>query len=193
MDTKIILASVIGLLFGFILQKTGAANPQKIINMLRLKDFHLMKVIFLGLGLSSLALFSLMALGIIDTGHLSVKTAYIGVIVGGAIFGLGWAISGFCPGSSVVAIGARRMDAVFFVLGGLVGAFAFTLVYGRLKQTVLFDKLFGGKATLVDTGVDKFTALLPSLPSVPSIVIAGGIALLFIMIAVVLPRNKETI
>lgn len=191
MDSKIILATIIGLLFGFILQKTGAANPHKIINMLRLKDFHLMKVIFLGLGLSSLTLFSLMALGVLDTGHLSVKTAYVGVIVGGAIFGLGWAVSGFCPGSSVVAIGARRMDAVFFVVGGLVGAFFFTLLYDSLKQTVLFDKLFGGKATLVDTGVDKFTALFTSMPDVPSIAVAGGIATLFILIALILPRNSK--
>lgn len=157
--------------------------------MLRLKDFHLMKVIFLGLGVSSLALFGLMSAGLIDASHLSVKTAYVGVLVGGAIFGLGWAISGYCPGSSVVAIGARRIDALFFVLGGLVGAFAFTLLFESLKQTVLFDKLFGGKATLVDTGVDKFTALIPS---VSSIAVAGGIAILFIIIAVVLPRSTNS-
>lgn len=188
MDTKIILAIVVGLLFGFILQKSGAANPQRIINMLRLKDFHLMKVIFLGLGVSSLALFSLMSFDVLEASHLSVKTAYVGVLVGGAVFGLGWAISGFCPGSSVVAIGARRIDALFFVLGGLLGAFLFTLLYESLKQTILFDKLFGGKATLVDTGVDKFTALIPSLPS---IAVAGGIAVLFIIIALILPRGSD--
>ncbi|HIO97224.1 MAG TPA: hypothetical protein EYG71_04785 [Leucothrix sp.] len=189
MDTKIILAIMIGLLFGFILQKTGAANPQKIINMLRLKDFYLMKVIFLGLGLSSAILFSLMALNIIDITHLSIKTVYFGVLVGGAIFGLGWAISGFCPGSSIVAIGARRMDALFFVLGGLLGAFAFTLAYSFLQQTFLFEKLFGGKATLAETGVDKFTALLPNISS---IAVAGGIAALFIIIAFILPSSTKS-
>jgi len=189
MDTKIILAIVIGQLFGFILQKTGAANPQKIINMLRLKDFYLMKVIFLGLGVSSAILFSLMALNIIDITHLSIKTAYFGVLVGGAIFGLGWAISGFCPGSSIVAIGARRMDALFFVLGGLLGAFAFTLAYSFLQQTFLFEKLFGGKATLAETGVDKFTALLPNISS---IAVAGGIAALFIIIAFILPSSTKS-
>lgn len=189
MDTKIILAIVIGLLFGFILQKTGAANPQKIINMLRLKDFYLMKVIFLSLGVSSAILFSLMALNIIDITHLSIKTAYFGVLVGGAIFGLGWAISGFCPGSSIVAIGARRMDALFFVLGGLLGAFAFTLAYSFLQQTFLFEKLFGGKATLAETGVDKFTALLPGISS---LAVAGSIAILFIIIAFILPNSTKS-
>lgn len=71
MDMKIILAISIGLSFGFVLQKVGAANPQRIINMLRLKDLHLMKVIFLGLGISSLILFVLIALEFLDVGHLS--------------------------------------------------------------------------------------------------------------------------
>ena len=99
--TPILLAIIFGLLFGFILQKSGASNPEKILNMLRLKDFHLIKVILFGIGLSSLLLFVLGTLGIIDA-NFSVKTAYIGVGIGGLIFGLGWAISGFCPGTSVL-------------------------------------------------------------------------------------------
>ena len=185
---EIFLAIFIGLLFGFVLQKTGAANPQRIINMLRLKDFHLMKAILLGIGLSSLFLFAMMALGIIDNGNLSVKTASVGVIIGGAILGLGWAISGFCPGTGVVAAGAFRKDALFFILGGLAGAFAYTLVYGSLGPTLLFNEIAGGKATLAETGIEKYTTLIPS---VPAIVIAGAIAIVFIFIAWKLPDKKD--
>ncbi|OQX76857.1 MAG: hypothetical protein B6D64_09160 [Bacteroidetes bacterium 4484_276] len=185
---EIFLAIFIGLLFGFVLQKSGAANPQRIIDMLRLKDLHLMKAILLGIGLSSLFLFAMMALGIIDNGNLSVKTAHIGVIIGGAILGLGWAISGFCPGTGIVAAGAKRKDALFFILGGLVGAFAFTFIYGPLAPTFLFNKIGGGKATLVETGVEKYTALIPS---VPAIVVAGGIAIVLIFIAWKLPDKKK--
>lgn len=183
---EIILAIITGLVFGFVLQKVGAANPQKMIGMLCLKDLHLMKAIFLGIGLSSLLLFALMALGVIDNSNLSVKTAYIGVIVGGAIMGIGWAISAFCPGTGIVAAGAGRKDALTFILGGLVGAFIFTLAYGLLKSTVLFDKIAGGKATLAETNPEKYITLIPS---VPSLAVAGGIAVVFILIAWVLPEN----
>ena len=181
---EIISAILIGLLFGFVLQKAGAANPQKIIEMLRLKDFHLMKAILSGIGLSSLLLFILMALGIMDNSNLSVKTAYIGVIIGGAIMGAGWAITGFCPGTGIAAAGAGRKDALSFILGGLVGAFIFTLAYGSLKSTFMFDKIGGGKATLAATNPEKYITLIASIPSV---VVAGGIAVVFIFIAWKLP------
>ncbi len=185
---NIILSIVLGILFGFVLQKTGAANPQKIIDMLRLKDFHLMKVIFLSIGISSLALFVLLVLGAIDTGNLSVKSSYLGVIVGGGIFGLGWAISGFCPGTGIVAAGAGRKDALSFILGGLVGALIFMLIYGSLKATFLFNEL-GGKVTLATTGNEKYEALFPSLPG---FVVAGVMAIAFTAIAWKLPENRKT-
>jgi hypothetical protein len=183
---EIFLAILIGLFFGFVLQKAGAANPQRIIDMLRFKDFHLMKAIFLGIGLSSLLLFTLMALGIVDNTNLSVKTAYIGVIIGGAIMGTGWAIAGFCPGTGVVAAGAGRKDAFSFILGGLVGAFLFTLAYGLLKSTFLFNKIAGGKATLAATNPEKYITLISSIPSV---VVAGVIAIVFIFISWKLPET----
>ncbi len=185
--SQVILAAVFGLLFGFVLQKSGAANPQRIIDMLRLKDYHLLKVILFSIGFSSLLLFVLASMGIIEA-HFSVKTAYIGVIVGGLVFGAGWALSGFCPGTSVVAAGAGRKDAWMFILGGLLGAFVFMLMYGSLKGTFLFQKLFGGKATLANTGVEKYTALIPN---VPATYVAGGIGVVLILLAFVLPGRRN--
>lgn len=185
--SQIILAAVFGLLFGFILQKSGAANPQRIIDMLRLKDFHLVKVILFAIGFSSLLMFGLIALGVIES-HFSVKTAYIGVIVGGLIFGAGWAISGFCPGTSVVGLGAGRKDALAFIIGGLLGAFVFMQMYGGLKGGMLLDKLFGGKATLANTGVAKYPVLIEAIPA---IYVAGGIAILLMAIAFILPNRDR--
>ncbi|MBW1646244.1 MAG: YeeE/YedE family protein, partial [Deltaproteobacteria bacterium] len=173
---------------GFVLQKAGAANPQKIIGMLRLRDFHLMKAILLGIGSSSLGLFLLLAAGLVPVAHLGVKSSYVGVVVGGAILGVGWALAGFCPGTGVVAVGAGRRDAWSFTIGGLVGAFIFMLVYGRLQGTVLFHGL-GGKATLAATGSPKFPALFPA---VPGLVVAGVIAAVFILAAWLLPAGEKS-
>ena len=182
---NLILSIFLGFLFGFVLQKVGAANPQKIIDMLRLRDLHLMKAILFGIGVSSLVLFALLAVGLIDAAHISVKASYVGVIVGGVLLGLGWTIAGFCPGTGLVAAGAGRKDALFFILGGLLGAFVFTLLYAPLKATFLFANL-GGKTTLAATGNAKFAALLPSIPA---IVLAGGIAVVLMIVAWKLPEK----
>lgn len=181
------MAIILGLMFGFILQKIGAANPQTIINMLRLKDLHLMKAILFGIGISSLLLFILLNIGVISSGNLSIKASYTGVIIGGAILGLGWTIAGFCPGTGVVAAGEGRKDALVFILGGLLGAFVFTLLYASLKTTFLFADL-GGKVSVATTGNDKFASLIPSMPGV---VIAGGVAVVLIIIACVLPEKQK--
>ena len=156
------LAIVIGLAFGVALNRIGATNPQNLINMLRLTDLHLLKTIVFSIGLSSFLLFGGMALGLIDPGHLSVKSAYIGVLVGGAIFGIGFAIAGYCPGTSLSAAATGRKDALFFVAGGLLGSFAYMLNYGWIKTTFLMDKIGGGKVTIAATDNEKFGALFNS-------------------------------
>ena len=186
-NMSIVLAIILGFLFGFVLQKVGAANPQRIIQMLRLQDFHLAKAILLGIGFSSLGLFILLSIGVIDASHISVKPAYFRVLVGGGIFGLGWAISGFCPGTGVVALGTGRKDAVFFIGGGLFGALLFMLLYAPLKSTFFFAD-WGGKTSIASTGNEKFVNLLPAIPS---ILIAGLIAAIFMAIAWKLPEKSN--
>ena len=186
---KIILAIVLGLAFGMALDQAKASNPQKIIGMLRLKDFHLMKVIMFAIGFSSLFLFILLSLNIIDAGHLSVKTTYVGVIIGGAILGTGFAIGGYCPGTCVVAAGRGRKDALAFLAGGLLGALVYMLIFGLIKDTALFNTFAGGALSLAETNPEKYGSLSGNLPA---LLVAGPIALLFMLIAFLLPRGTES-
>ena len=178
----IITAIILGTLFGFVLQRVGAADPDKIVGMLTLKDLHLMKAILAGIGFSSALLFIGLMIGFIDSGNLSVKTMYWGVIAGGVLLGAGWGLSGYCPGTGVVAAGSGRKDAFFFIIGGLVGAGLFTVRYGSMKGSFLLDKILGGKSTLVVTG--ESSALVEATWS-PYIAI--GVALVMLAVAKALP------
>ncbi len=183
---ELIYAIIFGLLFGFALNRAGATNPQNIINMLRLSDLSLMKAIMFAIGLSSVAVFASLATGLLDPSHISIKTTYIGVFVGGILLGTGFAIAGYCPGTGLAAAATGRKDALFFVLGGLVGAFAFTLAYGWFEaNTNMFDKIAGGAVSLAETGNAKYKPLLTQNGTL--IGIMQG--LIFMLIAWILPKS----
>ena len=181
---NILLAIILGILFGFVLQRIGAADPEKIIGMLRLTDLHLMKAIFAGIGISSALLFIGLMTGLVDAGHLSIKTMYWGVIIGGMLLGFGWAVAGFCPGTGIVAAGSGRKDGLFFVLGGLLGADLFTKFYSLIENTWLFEKAWGGQITLVENGT---TSSLLEFSN--NQIVAVIIGLVFITIAYFLPKK----
>jgi len=186
---SIILALIIGGLFGFVLHRVGASNPQKIIGMLRLTDFHLAKVILFAIGISSLVLFTLMYFGVISNEHLSIKSSHWGVAVGGLIFGLGFAIAGYCPGTGLCALGEGRKDAKWFIFGGLVGAFLFMLIFSYILDTSILNELFGGNTTLANTDKEGAIAFVDNISGV---FVAGIIAIVFMLLAFILPTKKNT-
>ena len=143
--TTILLAIVIGAGFGAVLDRIGASNPTWIGRMLSLTNLHLMKTILLAIGTGSILMFGGQMLGLVDVGHMNVKTAYTGVFLGGLMLGAGWAAAGYCPGTGLVAAASGRRDAWVFVAGGLLGAAAYMLSYPFWKGTGLLD---GAKLTL---------------------------------------------
>ena len=99
---QIVLAIILGALFGAVLYWVGASSPKKLIAMLRLEDLTLMKIIVFGIGFASalLSLFGL--LGWFNVSHLSVKATNLGVVLGGLLFGIGFGTVGTCPGTCVI-------------------------------------------------------------------------------------------
>ncbi len=196
MIKQIVLGLLLGGAFGFVLHKAQATNPNKIIGFLRLTDMHLAKVILFAIGFSSLLLFIGLAIGLIPPTHINVKPSYVGVIVGGAIFGIGFGLGGYCPGTTVAAWGAGRRDSIFMILGGLIGAWAFVLSYGWLQAHMpwLFDSVVeisgSSKTALADTGNPKYPALGSGMPG---IVVAGIIAVIFMGAAWLIPDQIRKI
>jgi len=184
----ITLAILLGVAFGVTLDRIGATNPGYIIRMLNLSNLHLMKTILLGIGVASILMFGALLLGLVDPGHLSVKAAYGGVFIGGLLLGLGFAVAGYCPGTGLTALATGRIDALVFVIGGLVGAFAYMLTFGSIAETALFDKIAGGEATLGPISGTDYPALFDVMSGEWLGMIAG---VAFVAIAWVLPARID--
>ena len=183
--TTLLIAIVVGVAFGAVLDRIGAANPTLIGRMLNLTNLHLMKTILLAIGAASVLMFAGQMTGLVDVGHMSVKAAYLGVMIGGVLLGAGWAAAGFCPGTGVVAAATGRKDALFFLAGGLVGAAAYMVTYPAWKASGLLDNIAGGKVTLgtvPGAGYDGLTAL-------PGDILGIVLGLAFIAIAFALPER----
>jgi uncharacterized membrane protein YedE/YeeE len=156
---EIILAIILGGLFGFALYLVGASNPKKLLSMLRLQDLSLMKIILFGIGFSSVLLSIAIALGVFNISHLSIKSTHLGVVIGGLIFGFGFGSVGTCPGTCVAATGTNGFrQAIAAVFGGFTGVFAFSMTYGFWKDTGLYNAMDLGKLTLFNIS-DKFPSI----------------------------------
>ena len=182
--TTILLAVLIGAAFGAVLDRIGATNPNWITRMLNLSNLHLMKTILLAIGTGSVLMFAGQMLGLVEVGHMSVKSAYVGVAIGGLLLGAGWAAAGYCPGTGVCAAASGRRDAWFFIAGGLLGAAAYMLSYPFWKSTGL---LAGSKMTLgAVPGTED-----PALTGLPGDVVGLVIGLIFVALAFALPERLK--
>ncbi|WP_282158133.1 YeeE/YedE thiosulfate transporter family protein [Shimia thalassica] len=181
----IVLALVIGAAFGATLDRIGATNPNWIIRMLSLRNLYLMKTILLAIGTGSILMFGGQMLGLVDVLHMSVKTAYVGVFIGGLMLGGGWAASGYCPGTGVCAAASGRKDAWFFIAGGLLGAAAYMVTYPSWKASGLLDKLAGGKVTLGSVPGAKYDGLIAMSGDLLGIILG----VVFVLVAIVLPER----
>jgi hypothetical protein len=143
---KILLYGLItGIVFGFLLQKGRVLRYDKQLGALRLMDMTIVKFMLSTVLVGMVGVYILKDLGLVK---LSVKPTNLGAnIIGGLIFGAGWGLLGYCPGTSAGALGEGRWDSLWGILGMLVGAAVFAEVYPALKTSILtWGKL--GKITL---------------------------------------------
>ena len=139
---QLFLGFVLGVVFGFLLQKGGVTTYDVIINQLLLTDFTVVKVMLTAMGTGMIGVHLLRDLGL---AQLHPKPGSVGSTVPGSlIFGLGFATLGYCPGTVMGAVGQGSLDALFGgVVGIVIGAGAFAAVYPRLRALVLDRGDFG--------------------------------------------------
>jgi hypothetical protein len=156
---RLVLGLVTGIAFGFILQKGQALKFHKIIDALRLKDFTIWKLMFTAIGVGMLGIYGLQELGL---AKLHIKPTILSAnLVGGLIFGAGFALLGFCPGTCVGAAGEGRLDGLYSgVVGLLIGAGLYSEVYPYLLNGFLKVGAYG-KITLPQlTGIGVWPTVL---------------------------------
>ena len=126
---------ITGMLFGFLLQKGRVVRYDKQIGALRLMDMTIVKFFFSAILTGMVGIAVLHNLGI---ARPLILPANIGAnITGGLIFGIGWAIIGYCPGTSLGALGEGRIDAFWGIIGMIFGAALFAEVFPFMRNTVL--------------------------------------------------------
>ena len=130
----LLIAFVIGIGFGFALEQAGFSSSRKLAGMFYGYDTTVLKVFFTAaivalVGSQFLSYFGLLNMNLVFVNEYYVTSA----IVGGFIMGLGFIMGGFCPGTGVCALSIGKIDALFYVLGGLTGAFLFAETYPAIR------------------------------------------------------------
>jgi hypothetical protein len=164
-----IVGVIMGVILGASLVLTGLTNPDKIIGALRFKDYYAIRVVVVSVLVAMLGTWILSLFGI---ANLNIKPAVIlPVLIGGACLGIGLGLTGFCPATGLASAASGRIDALITVLGMILGAHVYVLIYPSV--VVPLEKIFNfGSVTLPQiTGTPAKMWVVP-------IVIVGSLTLL---------------
>ncbi|NIA18996.1 MAG: YeeE/YedE family protein [Xanthomonadaceae bacterium] len=132
---ELTLGLVTGILFGILLQQGRVLRFEKQVGAMLLVDMTILKFMLSAIIVGTVGINLLAALGLAS---LKIKATHVGAnLIGGSLFGAGWAIMGYCPGTSVGALGEGRWHAIWAILGMLVGAAIYAEVYPAMKTSVL--------------------------------------------------------
>lgn len=156
-----------GVLFGFFLQKARVIRYDKQIAALRLIDMTIVKFLLSAIITGAAGVYIIHSLGIAKP--LILPTIFGANIIGGLIFGIGWGLLGYCPGTSLGALGEGRYDALWGIIGMITGAGLYAEAFPKMQQTI---RTWGdmGPVTLPQiAGVNPWVVIIAF--------IAGGITL----------------
>ena len=171
---SILTVFTIGIFFGVVIQWSRVDTFEKIAGFSMLKDFTMIKLIFLATGIITIALYLMVQFGIAS---YSPKPIIIGgLIIGAIVFGIGMSIFGKCPGTGTISLGEGRIDVLIGVIGGLLGGAVYTIFFTDIKA-ILGENF--GKVQLMDYFPAEYTSYI--------VFIFGG---LLIFLSFVIP-NRE--
>jgi hypothetical protein len=132
--TELVVAVVLGLFFGFFLERAGFGSSRKLAAQFYLYDMAVLKVMFTAIVTAAIGLWVLSAIGWLDLGEVYlVPTFVLPQFVGGLVLGVGFVVGGYCPGTSVAGMATGRIDAMVYALGMLAGLALYAEAYPAIE------------------------------------------------------------
>lgn len=124
-----------GVLFGYALEAAGFGSPRKLTAQFSLRDFSVFKVMFTAVIVAAIGLYLLRSFGVIADNAVFVPTLYFwAILAGGLLIGGGFALGGYCPGTSFVGLASGRIDALVFGVGMVLGTTVFAWLFEPLTD-----------------------------------------------------------
>ena len=158
-----------GVIFGILLQRAHILRFDNQLALLLFKDFRVLKYLLTASVVGAMANILLYQFYLIE---LDERALYLyPMVIGGLLFGAGWAILGYCPGTALGALGEGRYDALFGFLGGLLGVF----VYDAFVHQRLIEPLFLSFAIKPDNIALNLLHVNPWAVLIPLALISGGL------------------
>ena len=168
-----LVAGLIGLLFGFFLEQAGFGSSRKLTGIFYLKDMAVLKVMFTAVVVALVGYRYLTAFGWLRAADVYIMPTYWGAaIVGGIIFGVGFVMGGWCPGTAIIGLASAKLDALVFLVGAVLGGIFFNEVYGAVAP--LYNGLCAGAVTLSDTLGLPMNVLALALCAIAVLLFAGS-------------------
>jgi len=170
--TNFTVAFLLGIGFGFYLEQAGFGNANKLAMQFYFRDMAVFKVMFTAIVTAMTGLIVFSSFGWLDLSLLYINPTYLwSGVAGGLIMGFGFIIGGYCPGTALVGVATAKVDAVFSVLGGMLGMVIFAELIPIAPFTRFFNLKtdgFSGSLTLsqwfgVKPGVVGFFVMLIAL------------------------------
>jgi len=133
-ETSLVFAFLIGLGFGFALERAGFGSARKLVSQFYLNDMAVFKVMFTGIITAMLGVTYLSWIGVLNLSLVYlVPTFLLPQVVGGLILGVGFVVGGYCPGTALAATATGRVDAIVYGLGLYAGTLLFAEAYPLFK------------------------------------------------------------
>ena len=132
---SLVLAVVFGIFFGLSLERSGLGDPHRLTGVFYFRDFTVPKVMFTAIVVASTGLYLLADLQLLDLSRVwFIPTFFWPQLAGGALFGIGFVMSGYCPGTSVAGFATGRLDALVAMVGVAAGSFLFAVLFPVMES-----------------------------------------------------------